>query len=324
MTSARILRGDVRMKSLPCNELVELDNRNGQDWVCKPQILPQIPPGFDTDLSDNAQLWQYALNCVQDGVALIDGDFNVVSENETMECWYKNKLPIRGKKCYSAFHERKACCPNCPVEKAFLSKKVVCGDKDYTINGRELGKQKIFVVPIIDAHEKVCGAIEYIRDVSLIEQIKSELQNIRETMNILRNRNEILTNMLKQKDIEKSQYDESIKSRIEENIIPSLQVLKKNTQSSMLDEHIEFIESMIMQIENPIGTGLNSKFFNFTSRELQISQMIKEGRTSKEIAAELFISTKAVEFHRNNIRKKLGLTKSSVPNGNLRAFLMSL
>ena len=312
------------MERLLLNEVADVDNGNNQDWVCKPQILPQSHPGWDEHLLDNSQLWQYTVNCVQDGVALLDSDFNIVSENETMRCWYKNKLPLNGKKCYSTFHERKACCPNCPVEKAFLQKSVVCGEKDYTISGKELGKQKIFVVPIIDTYGKVRGAIEYIRDVSLIEKIKSELQSLKESMNILKNENEILINMLKQKDIEKDQYDESIKSRIEKNIIPSLQVLKQNTQSSALDEHIEFIESMIMQIEKPIGTGINSKFFNFTSRELQISQMIKDGKTSKEIAAELFISIKAVEFHRNNIRKKLGLTKSDAYHGNLRAFLMSL
>ena len=37
------------------------------------------------------------------------------------------------------------------------------------------------------------------------------------------------------------------------------------------------------------------------------SRLIKEGRTTKEIAELLGMSVAAVDFHRNNIRKKLGL-----------------
>jgi DNA-binding CsgD family transcriptional regulator len=42
---------------------------------------------------------------------------------------------------------------------------------------------------------------------------------------------------------------------------------------------------------------------------VQIINFIKEGRTTKEIAAILSITIKAVEFHRYNIRKKFRLTR---------------
>jgi DNA-binding NarL/FixJ family response regulator len=48
-----------------------------------------------------------------------------------------------------------------------------------------------------------------------------------------------------------------------------------------------------------------------TEREIQIINLIKEGQSSKEIAAVLSISLKTVEVHRHNILKKLKLKNSA-------------
>jgi DNA-binding NarL/FixJ family response regulator len=45
-----------------------------------------------------------------------------------------------------------------------------------------------------------------------------------------------------------------------------------------------------------------------TPRELQVLKLIAEAHTSKEIAAELVISVKTVERHRQNILDKLGMS----------------
>lgn len=59
----------------------------------------------------------------------------------------------------------------------------------------------------------------------------------------------------------------------------------------------------------------------FTPAEIQVADLIKAGKTSKDIASVLNISPRSVFFHRNNIRKKLHLHKT---NTNLRTFLLSL
>lgn len=48
-----------------------------------------------------------------------------------------------------------------------------------------------------------------------------------------------------------------------------------------------------------------------TAREREIVQLVAEGKTSKEIAAELGVSLKTVEAHRSNILRKLHLRSSS-------------
>ena len=44
-----------------------------------------------------------------------------------------------------------------------------------------------------------------------------------------------------------------------------------------------------------------------TTREFQNLQLLVEGYTNKAVAAEIFISEKTVEFHLDNIYKKIGV-----------------
>jgi DNA-binding NarL/FixJ family response regulator len=48
-----------------------------------------------------------------------------------------------------------------------------------------------------------------------------------------------------------------------------------------------------------------------TTREREILQLIAEGRTGKEIAQTLNVSTKTVAFHRENIKQKLSLRSTA-------------
>jgi len=47
-----------------------------------------------------------------------------------------------------------------------------------------------------------------------------------------------------------------------------------------------------------------------TSREKEILKMLAEGRTAKEIGSILSISHKTAAFHRNNVKRKLGVRKT--------------
>ena len=60
---------------------------------------------------------------------------------------------------------------------------------------------------------------------------------------------------------------------------------------------------------------------DLTHTEQEVALFILQGLSSKEIADRLFISKKSVDFHRHNIRKKLGLVGKRVSIGN---FLQNL
>jgi DNA-binding NarL/FixJ family response regulator len=62
----------------------------------------------------------------------------------------------------------------------------------------------------------------------------------------------------------------------------------------------------------PAGNGaLRKKIARLSSRELEVLQLIAEGKANKETAAELGISIKTVEKHRQNLMAKLNIPEIS-------------
>jgi DNA-binding NarL/FixJ family response regulator len=81
-----------------------------------------------------------------------------------------------------------------------------------------------------------------------------------------------------------------------------------------LTEHKAFLSS---SASGPVldrylrGARALSSQQTLTPREREIVQLVAEGRSNKEIASTLKISTKTVEAHRANMMHKLGLTSVS-------------
>src|ERR1035437_4108276 len=77
---------------------------------------------------------------------------------------------------------------------------------------------------------------------------------------------------------------------------------------SVLNGHIYVTPSLSSEhLERFTNPSRAAATLHLSTRERQILQLIAEGRTGKEIAFVLSISIKTVAFHRENIKKKLGL-----------------
>lgn len=60
------------------------------------------------------------------------------------------------------------------------------------------------------------------------------------------------------------------------------------------------------------GSGLQKgKFGKLTSRQREVLQLLAEGKSAKEVAKILHISTRTVEFHKYHIMEKLGVKTSA-------------
>ena len=91
---------------------------------------------------------------------------------------------------------------------------------------------------------------------------------------------------------------------------------------SVLNGHIYVTPSLSSEhLERFTNPSRAAATLHLSTREREILQLIAEGRAGKEIAFLLSISIKTVAFHRENIKKKLGLgttaelTKHAIEQG---------
>ncbi len=73
----------------------------------------------------------------------------------------------------------------------------------------------------------------------------------------------------------------------------------------------QFGEQLIYRVVQSGGSGEPSPIDALTDRELEILDLVGNGRSSRQIAADLHLSTKTVESHRLHIKDKLGLKSAS-------------
>ena len=70
------------------------------------------------------------------------------------------------------------------------------------------------------------------------------------------------------------------------------------------------------EITKPFTTRLLNNVTNLTQTEIRIAKMVKDGKTSKEIAAIMNISDNTVKEHNHHIRKKLVRFPGAAKNPN--------
>ncbi|MCA0906382.1 LuxR C-terminal-related transcriptional regulator [Ruegeria marisrubri] len=138
----------------------------------------------------------------------------------------------------------------------------------------------------------------------------------------LQETNTALRVLLSSLDDERKGRDHEIVEQVRGRVLPYLE--KVRTQLSG-DEaqyvYLELAEKNLNEITSSLSDKLTDAFAAMTPTEIEIAQMVMFGKTTKDIAKALSRETSTIDFHRNNIRRKLGLEGRSQ---NLRSHLLSI
>ena len=133
--------------------------------------------------------------------------------------------------------------------------------------------------------------------------------------------NTTLKILLDHRNTEIKQAQENIIVNIRKLILPYLEKLEKGVPDNENKIFISIIKSDLENIITPYVTRMSAEYKDLTATEIQIVDLIRNGRTTKEIASLIHVSTDTVSFHRLNIRKKFGILNKKI---NLRSFLQSI
>jgi len=127
--------------------------------------------------------------------------------------------------------------------------------------------------------------------------------------------------LLDQRQQDKKEMQENIMANVNQLIVPFIDKLKINCSDKTGTYYLDVLENNLQNLVSPFSNQLAFKNLKFTPRELNVSNLIREGKSTKEIANILNLSVSTIQFHRDNIRKKLDLNKK---NQKLSIYLRSL
>jgi|GEM_PF-1547542 len=164
-----------------------------------------------------------------------------------------------------------------------------------------------------------------IRDITERKQAENELRKRKAELKIqsqhLQEVNSALKVLLRQREEDKKELQESVVANVEELIFPYLEKLSQTMLDDRYRAYINIIQSNLNDIISPFIGVLSSRFMRLTPTEVQVANFIKHGKTTKEIAGMLNLSVETIKFHRKNIRDKLGIKNKKA---NLRTQLLSV
>jgi len=133
--------------------------------------------------------------------------------------------------------------------------------------------------------------------------------------------NTALKVLLKQRETDKEDLEEKVVLNINQLIIPYVEKLKRGTLDPKQKTYLNILESNLDEIVSPFARSLSSKFLRLSHTELEVANLVRQGKKTKEIADNMNLAECTIDFHRNNIRKKLGIKHKNI---GLRTYLYSL
>jgi DNA-binding NarL/FixJ family response regulator len=165
------------------------------------------------------------------------------------------------------------------------------------------------------------AVVRALQEVKERQEKKAAQQALEFKSRSLEEANTALRVLLKHREEDKAALEEQVLTNVRKLIFPYLENLKRLQLNEQQAAQVKIIEENLKNIVSPFLHNLTSSYLELTPREIQIANLVKEGKTTKEITDILNISATAVDFHRKNLRAKFGIKNKTT---NLMAFLTSL
>lgn len=133
--------------------------------------------------------------------------------------------------------------------------------------------------------------------------------------------NAALRVLLRKRDEDKAAVEERLVANVQRTIHPYLEKLQAGALTEDQRRTLSILAANIEKIVSPFVQRISAAYLDLSPAEIRVAGLIRQGRTTKEIAAILHLSPNTVMTHRYNLRRKLGLKSSK---RNLRAYLATL
>lgn len=179
------------------------------------------------------------------------------------------------------------------------------------------------VVPYrAEQENKVIVTHENITPIMLAqEQLHIQEKELQKKTAKLEESNIALKVLLEHRDRDRQELEDRFVANIQQLVFPYIDKLAESRLSSRENTLVEIAGNHLQDIISPFLQRLSSLNLMLTPQEMEVATMVRQGKSSQEIADVLNVSVAAISFHRKKLRSKLGISKSGT---NLRTYLLSL
>lgn len=168
--------------------------------------------------------------------------------------------------------------------------------------------------------ELIPGTRKTVASVADITDLKQTQKKLERQSESLKDANAALKVLLKRREQDKTDLERTVLENMKQSVFPLLEKLKLHKLSTEGANIIAVIEENLKAIMSPFLPNITTAYPELTPREIEIIILVKEGRSSKEISRILHTSERTIDYQRNSIRRKLGISKSKA---NLRTHIMT-
>lgn len=187
------------------------------------------------------------------------------------------------------------------------------------------GKHWYYMRAIRTTHHEPLRVVVSHEDITALKLTEEALRRSRQTLNeqarSLEESNIALKVLLEQRDRDRLELERKVLANVKGLVLPYIDKLKGARLKPRERTLVEIVDAHLQDIISPLLQSMANADIVLTPQEMQVAALIKDGRSSKEIAEVLHISEATVNFHRKNLRAKFGLKNRRV---NLRSYLLSM
>ena len=278
---------------------------------------------MEQSLRESEERFRAIFDSAQDCIFIKDTDLNYTFVNPCMEEFLgQSSSSIVGKKDSDLFGEKVGGHVE-KMDRKVLSGEIVKEELTTPVNGEMITFNTI-KVPLRNSAGNVMGLCGIARNITERKQFEEVLREKERELELqaknLEEVNITLNVLLDHREEEKKKAQEDIVEKAKKLIFPYLEKMKENPLSDEAGIYLNIIQSNLEELISSYMSGSCQQYQHLTPMEIQVADLIKQGKTTKEIASLLNVSLPAISFHRANIRKKLGLLHAKT---NLRVYLQS-
>jgi PAS domain S-box-containing protein len=294
-----------RLASFPMlspNPVVEVDVA-GRVHFCNPTAKQMFPDLFQRGLGHQWLAdWESVVRNLREG-----GAKSMVREVSVDERWYQQTMHFveeaQRVRIYGVdITARKQASQELEKAYAEVEKRVVERTAELVKSNKDLG-------------------LEIVTRKQAEKELRNKTAELKDQAIHLQEANAALKVLLKQREADRIELEEKVMLNINQLIIPYLEKIKRRKVDAKHKAYVDIIESNLNEIVSPFTRNLSSKFFRLSPTELEVSNLVQQGKNTKDIAEIMNLAESTIDFHRNNIREKFGIRNKRI---SLKTYLSSL